>query len=299
VIASNNEGVWNEEGASLTFSIAPSWYQTNAFRASAVALALLLMWTIYRLRVRQVARLIGARFDERLAERTRIARDLHDTFLQTIQGSKLVADDALDASSDPSRMRRAIETLSVWLGRATEESRTALASLRTSVAEKNDLADAFRRAMEECRMQNSMDATLSVVGDSMELHPIVRDEIYRIGYEAIRNACAHSRASALQVELTYADDLALRVRDNGIGMDVAVAERGKEGHFGLQGMRERAARILGKLTVASSAVEGTEITLVVPGRVIYRYATSARRSLPARIKSRLSRIGQKSGHAPE
>jgi len=91
-----------------------------------------------------------------------------------------------------------------------------------------------------------------VVGDAERMHPIVRDEIYRIGYEAIRNACVHSSASKLEVELTYGQDLALRVADNGVGIDSEVADRGKDGHFGLQGMRERVVRIGGKLTIVSS-----------------------------------------------
>ena len=291
VIASNNDGVWNEKGESLAFGVAPAWYQTNLFRLLCAVAAILIVWTIYRLHVRQIARDMSARFDERLAERTRIARELHDTFLQTIQGSKLVADDALDPSTDPTRMRRAVEQLSVWLGRATEEGRAALNSLRTSTTEKNDLAEAFRRAMTECQLQSSMEASLSVVGETNELHPIVRDEVYRIGYEAIRNACAHSQASQLQVDLTYAHDLALRVRDNGIGIDPAIAGRGKEGHFGLQGMRERADRIVGKLTIASSATSGTEVKLVVPGSIIYRKPSSNGRTPPATIKSLLKRLG--------
>jgi signal transduction histidine kinase len=234
---------------------------------------------------------MSARFDERLHERTRMARDLHDTFLQTIQGSKLVADDALDPSTDPARMRRAMEQLSVWLGRATEEGRAALNSLRTSTTEKNDLAAAFRRAMEECRIHTSMEASLSVVGEAREMHPIVRDEVYRVGYEAIRNACVHSQASQMRVELTYDHDLALRVSDNGVGVDPAVADRGREGHFGLQGMRERAARIVGKLTLVSSASSGTEIKLVVPGSIIYRERTSNGRKLSAKIKAVLKQLG--------
>jgi signal transduction histidine kinase len=222
--------------------------------------------------------------------RMRLALRLRGTFLQTIQGSKLVADDALDPSTDPVRMRRAMEQLSVWLRRATEEGRAALNSLRTSTTEKNDLA-AFQRAMEECRIHTSMEASLSVVGEVREMHPIVRDEVYRIGYEAIRNACVHSQASQLRVELTYDHDLALRVSDNGVGVDPAVADRGREGHFGLQGMRERAARIVGKLTLVSSAASGTEIKLVVPGSIIYRETTSNRRKLSAKIKAVLKRLG--------
>src|SRR5258708_37636792 len=121
-----------------------------------------------------------ARFDERLAERTRIARDLHDTFLQTIQGSKLVADVALSAATDPFHMRQAMEKLSAWLGRATEEGRAALNSLRASATEANDLAGAFRRALEECQIHSFMEGSLQVLGPIRNMQPIVRDEVYRL-----------------------------------------------------------------------------------------------------------------------
>jgi signal transduction histidine kinase/ligand-binding sensor domain-containing protein len=270
VIACNNDGVWNESGASLDFSVAPAWYQTNWFQILCVVSGVLIVRVVYRLRVLRISRALGARFDERLAERTRMARDLHDTFLQTIQGSKLVADDALEPSTDPIRMRRAMEQLSAWLGRATQEGRAALNSLRTATTQTNDLGEALRRVTEDRLIPSSMAVTFSVVGDAREMHPIVRDEIYRIGYEAIRNACMHSAASQLEVALRYADDLALRVSDNGTGMDPAIADRGKDGHFGLQGMRERAARIGGKLTLESSSSSGTEIKLVVTAGIIFR-----------------------------
>jgi signal transduction histidine kinase/ligand-binding sensor domain-containing protein len=270
VIASNNDGVWNETGATLDFKVAAAWYQTIWFRSMCSLAGVLLLWAIYRLRVRRIAAIMKSRFDERLAERTRIARDLHDTFLQTIQGSKLVADDALSATTDLSRMRLAMEKLSVWLGRATEEGRAALNSLRTSTTEGNDLADAFRRALEECRIHGSMEVSLQVTGQTQEMHPIVRDEVYRIGYEAIRNASVHSQATQLRVELSYGQDLGLRISDNGTGIDPDIVHRGRPGHFGLQNMRERADRIMGKFSVESSAVSGTVVTLTVPGGIIYR-----------------------------
>jgi signal transduction histidine kinase len=239
---------------------------------------------IYRLRVLKISRAIGARFDERLAERTRMARDLHDTFLQTIQGSKLVADDALEPSADPIRMRRAMEQLSLWLGTATQEGQAALNSLRTATTQTNDLAEALRRVTEDGLIPSALAVTFSVVGDAREMHPIVRDEIYRIGYEAIRNACTHSGASRLEIELRYARDLTLRVDDNGTGIDPAMVATAKNGHFGLQGMRERAARIGGKLTLVSSSNSGTEIKLVVPGRIIFR-KTPDQRSLSTRVRA--------------
>jgi signal transduction histidine kinase len=291
VIASNNDGVWNTTGASLEFRIAPAWYQTELFRWAAAFAALLVLAGIYRLRVRQIGRAMTARFDERLAERTRIARDLHDTFLQTIQGSKLVADDALNPATDLTRMRQAMTTLSGWLGRATQEGRAALNSLRTSATEVNDLAEAFRRAIEECRMHSSMEVALQVIGEVQPMHPIVRDEVYRIGYEAIRNACVHSHAERLWVDLSYLKDLTLMVRDNGTGMDLSLAEKGRAGHFGLLGMHERAARITAKLTIKSSGSEGTMIELIVPGGIIYSHADSMRHRLRGKVRSLLSRLG--------
>ena len=270
VIACNNDGVWNEQGATLDFTIAPAWFQTIWFRVLCIATVILVIWGVYRMRVEQIHKSLSARFDERLAERTRMARELHDTFLQTIQGSKLVADDALEKSADPAHMRRALEQLSGWLDQAVHEGRAALNSLRTSTTQRNDLAEAFQRAIEECRLQRPIEASFSVSGDSREMHPVVRDEIYRVGYEAIRNACTHSKGSRLDVELKYGHDLALLVRDNGVGIDRTVAEAGKNGHFGLQGMRERAARIGGKLTLSSSADSGTQLTLVVPGGIVFR-----------------------------
>jgi signal transduction histidine kinase len=288
VIACNNDGLWNEEGATLEFSIAPAWFQTTWFRLLCVVVVAVLAWAIYRLRVRQIARVISARFDERLAERTRMARELHDTFLQTIQGSKLVADDALDPSTDLVRMRHSMERLSTWLDQAMREGRAALNSLRTSTTQKNDLAEAFRRATDNGLLPGSMQATFCVVGDSRNMHPIVRDEIYRIGYEAIRNAYKHSQASRLEVELRYTQDLGLRVRDNGVGIDPSTAALGKDEHFGLQGMRERAARIGGKLTLVSSANSGTEITVVIPGGIVFPKEIS---TLFEKMKAMLQRMG--------
>jgi signal transduction histidine kinase/ligand-binding sensor domain-containing protein len=270
VLAANNEGVWNETGATLDFDISPAWFQTNWFRAFCVACALFIVWAIYQFRLRRVTKELSARFDERLAERTRIARELHDTLLQTIQGSKMVAEVALENSDDPVRTRSALERLSEWLGVAAQEGRAALNSLRTSTTEMNNLSAAFRQALDECRRETSMEAGFSVTGDARAMHPVVRDEIYRIGYEAIRNACKHSAGSRVEVALSYVDDLSLRVRDNGLGIDPAVIETGRSGHFGLQGMRERAARIGARLTITASANSGTDVKLVVPGRIVFQ-----------------------------
>jgi len=247
------------------------------------------------MRIRKIATIMSARFDERLAERTRLARELHDTLLQTIQGSKMVADDTLDESADLVRMRSAMERVSGWLGQAVEEGRTALRSLRASTIETNDLASSLREATNHCLLRGYMKVEFSVTGASRQMHPIVRDEIYRIGYEAIRNASMHSRGSLLVVELVYGQDLLLRVRDNGKGIEPAIVQSGKKGHFGLQGMRERAGRIGAKLNLVTSAARGTEVSLTVPGRSVFRRGHSSLQSIFARMRARFNRDGNESG----
>jgi signal transduction histidine kinase/ligand-binding sensor domain-containing protein len=269
VIACNNDGVWNEQGAILDFSVAPMWYQTMPFRILCVASFVVIGSILYRIRVQQIAKAIGLRFDERLSERTRMARELHDTFLQTIQGSKFVVDDSLEEPLNPEKMHRALGQVSAWLEQAIAEGRAALNSLRSSTTLKNDLGPALRRAAEGGVVPDGMTVSVSVIGDARELHPIVRDELYRIGHEAIQNAKAHSHGSLLGIDLAYGHDLVLHVRDNGVGIDPGYAISGKEGHHGLQGMRERAARIQGRLTIVSSADSGTDVSVIVPGTVSF------------------------------
>lgn len=292
VRACNRDGIWDRAGMMYVITQQPFFYETTWFRLATVAAGLLLLAGLYRLRLRQATARLNARFDERLAERTRIARELHDTLLQTVQGSKLVADDALEKSDDPLHMQRTMKRLSGWLGQATQEGRAALNSLRTSTVETNDLAAGLRRATEECLLNKSLTVKFSLSGGPRDMHPIARDEIYRIGYEAIRNVCEHSSASELEVSLSYAQDLTLRVKDNGIGIEATVLKEGKAGHFGLQGMRERAGRIGSKLTLNSSPKSGTEMTLVVPGGIIFLKARATRLG---RIKSLLLRKDAASG----
>jgi len=276
VTASNNDGVWNETGATLNFTVAPTWFQTTLFRLAVAALLLGLLAAAYRIRVRRVSAVLAARYDERLAERTRIARELHDTLLQTVQGSKIVADDALDRPDDPDRLRHALTRVSEWLGQASQEGRAALNSLRGSEA-VSDLADALRRAADNPARPTTMSVSVEAHCAPKILHPVVQEEIYRIGYEGIQNACRHSRATRLAIEIEYGNDLVLRMTDDGVGLDPAVAGAGKPGHFGIPGMRERATDIGAALTV-EPANPGTRITLVVPGRRVFRAGATQARS---------------------
>jgi len=270
VTASNNSGVWNEEGASLFFTIAPAWYQTAAFRISCLLAGLLLLWLIYYLRMEQASRSLRARFDERVAERTRLARDLHDTLLQTLQGSKLVADDALENRSDSEHTRRSLEKLSQWIERAMREGRAALNALHSTTLDNRELSQRLQSALDQRELNGASDRLLTVSGAPVEMDPPITDEICRVGYEAIRNAFMHSHATRIEVLLAYSEDFTLIIRDNGRGMDSTMASRGRTGHYGLQNMRERAAHIRGKFQLITAPNLGTTIELKIAGKTAFR-----------------------------
>ena len=288
VIASNNSGVWNEEGASLDFSVAPAYWQTTWFRALCVLAFLALLITLYRLRVRQIARHLNATFDARLNERTRIARDLHDTLLQSFQGLLLRFQTALDLL--PGRSAEAKQVLASAIDQAADaitEGRDAVQGLRGSTIETNDLADSIRALGEELASENGDKATLrvEVQGTQRALHPIVRDEIFRIAGEALRNAVRHASARQIEVEIRYDErQMRLRVRDDGIGIDPAVLRaEGRAGHFGLHGMRERSKLAGGKLTVWSGLDAGTEVELTIPASHAYAAASRPRSWLAEKL----------------
>ena len=286
--ASNIDGAWNGVEAAVALEVEPSFWQTWWFRVCFACALILVLVIFYTMRLRQVSRQLSIRFDERLAERNRIARELHDTLLQTIQGSKMVADDALDpednGSLDPERMRRALEKLTVWLNQAVNEGRSALNSLRSSAVEGDDLTEAFERAARECMDKSSLKVAFSVEGTVKRVRTLARDEIYHVGYEAIRNACNHSGGSLLEVELNFTRNLELRVRDNGKGIDPAAAATAEQNHFGLMGMYERAERVGGRLNLFTSANGGTEVELIVPGSIAFGESVPLWRTMMAKAR---------------
>ena len=270
VTACNNDGVWDWRGTELAFTVPPAWFQTLWFRALVAFLFFAIVFLAYVYRLRRFAKSLRQRFDERLQERTRLARDLHDTLLQTIQGSKMVAENAREHLDDTRLTSRALDRLSEWLDRASIEGRAALEALRSSSVEANDLVGALHRLADDCIVGARMAVRISTIGAIREMHPIARDEVYRIADEAIRNACAHSGARDLSIELEYKRRFHLTVRDNGRGVDEDVLRAGKAGHFGLAGMRERAIFIGGTFNIATSPQSGTVVSVVIPGQAIYR-----------------------------
>jgi signal transduction histidine kinase/ligand-binding sensor domain-containing protein len=288
VVASNNSGVWNEAGATLDFSIAPAFYQTRWFQAAMALSFAALLWLAYQLRVAQLARQFNRTLDARVSERTRIARELHDTLLQSFHGLLLKFHTASYLLPDrPAEAKERLESAIEHAARAITEGRDAVQGLRRSAVERNDLAVAITTLADELATDPSVDRPpafrVAVEGQARDLHPIVRDEIYKIAAEALRNAFRHARAANVEAEIRYDDrEFRLRLRDDGQGIDPGVlAGQGVEGHYGLRGMPERAALMGAKLAVWSEVGAGTEIELRLPARVAY--ATPRRDSWWSRL----------------
>jgi signal transduction histidine kinase len=278
VIAANGDGVWNEEGANVAFEIPPTFFQSRSFVALCILLALVPLWVLYRLRMAQVARGMAhdfnLRLDERVHERTRIARELHDTLLQSFQGLMLRFQSARELL--PAHPAKAVEALDGALDRADQalaEGRDAIQNLRSSPAVSNELAQAIASLAEELTSGPEKGAAtfrMSVEGSPRDLNPIVRDDIHRIAREALRNAFRHAQASRIEAEVTYgARDLRVRIRDDGTGIDPQHLSAGRARHWGLTNMRERAQQIGAELSLWSEVGAGTEVELRVPDSVVY------------------------------
>ena len=287
VMAANSDGVWNERAATLTFSIAPAYYQTTWFRAVAAVSFVALLWAAHRYRMRQVQHAFALTLEARVGERTRIARELHDTLLQSFHGLLLRFQTALYLLPDrPAEAQEQLAGAIDHAAKAITEGRDAVQGLRSSTIEKNNLALAISALGAELAADGSglrPAFHVAVEGETRELHPILRDEIYKIAAEALRNAFRHAQAGRVEVEIRYdTEQFRLRVRDDGKGIDPAVlANQGLEGHYGLRGMPERAALIGGTLTVWSEVGAGTEVELRLPASIAY--ATSPRRRWWSRL----------------
>jgi signal transduction histidine kinase/ligand-binding sensor domain-containing protein len=286
VMACNNSGVWNEAGTFLDFSVAPAYYQTLWFRLSCAFVFLALLAGLYRLRVRQLAGQFNLRLEERVNERTRIARDLHDTMLQSFQGLMLKFRVLAFLLPDrPGEAGKILEEVIEQARSAITEGRDAVHGLRSSMIATNDLAQAISALGEQLSTdrvgQHSPDLRVHVEGAPREIVPLLRDDVYRIASEALRNGFQHSHARQIEVEIRYNQrQFRLRVRDDGKGIDRTILDGdGQQGHYGLPGMHERAKLTGGKLEVWSELDSGTEIELTIPGSVAYAGPPVRRRFL--------------------
>ena len=269
----------------MELSIAPAYYQTNLFRAACAAAFVLALWGLYRYRLYQIAREFDAQLDARIQERTRIARELHDSLLQSFQAALIEFQAARNLFSKG--RQEATQTLDSAMGMAQGaiiEGRDAIHDLRHTAGPQAHLANLLKTtgqelASSEVSNGNRPTFQVTVEGQAQALSPALQDEVYQIGREVLRNAFRHANASRIEAEIRYDTHMfRLRIRDNGKGIDPKVLEDGvRPGHWGLPGVRERAKRIGVRLVFWSEAGAGTEVELEIPSRVAYANARVQRR----------------------
>jgi len=271
VIACNNDGVWNEKGAALTFTLQPAFFQTTWFNALCAVVLILFIWVLYRLRVQIATERVRVRLSVQLAERERIARELHDTLLQGFQGLALRFQGVVKQIPRQEPIRQQMEEALDRADEALLEGRNRVRDLRSESANDDELPESLASWAEALEHDSKIEARVSVVGTRQLLHPIVYDEAGQIGREALTNAFRHSRASKIEVEIIYyPESLRLRIRDDGDGIDQALLGEGRSGHWGLSGMRERAQKIGAQINIWSSPEAGTEIDLTIPATAAYQ-----------------------------
>lgn len=278
VMASDTDGVWNSTEAAVPFKIEPAFWQAWWFQLSCVLVLALIVWTLYRLRLRQLSRQMQARLEERLEERERIARDLHDTLLQGFVSAAMQLDVANDRLTPDSPAKPIVERVIQLMTQVSEEGRNTIRSLRSPTRTGPDIEKELSLVGQEFINDKHVDFRVVTEGLPQPLHPAIRDEAYRIGREALTNAFRHSGAGKIEVEIDYGPrHLHILVRDNGRGINAEVLEIGREDHWGLPGMRERAEKIGATLTVSSGSGIGTEVDLSIPGNIAYESFNSSRR----------------------
>lgn len=270
VVASRGDGLWNGPETTFPFVIEPAIWQTWWFRISCLLACVFAIIALHRFRMHQLKHQMSALFQERLTERTRIARELHDTLLQGILSASMQLDVAEDQLPDSSPTKPMLKRILELMGKVTEEGRTTLHGLRTGENDNRKLELAFSRIGQEFAIDEKIDFRVTAHSATRILRPMIRDEVYRIGREALVNAFLHSRASTVEVEVEYAGRyLRVLVRDDGCGIDPGVLQVGRERHWGLAGMRERSERIGASLKLRSRVGAGTEVELTIPGTLAF------------------------------
>jgi ligand-binding sensor domain-containing protein/signal transduction histidine kinase len=274
VQGATSRGPWGEPGLEVAIDIRPPWWETWWFRALLVLIALAVSIGAYLLRIRQIAQRFNIRLHERVNERTRIARELHDSLLQSFQGliyriqavRALLPDRAAEAAT-------VLETALDSGDRAIAEGRAAVHDLRSNAPAASDLADSLAALGEELTADGPRPLSFRVLveGKARPVAPLVRDDVYRIAREALRNSAQHAQARHIEAELHYGERaFTLRIRDDGVGVDAEVVREGRRaGHWGLQGMRERAEAFGAHFAVWSEHGAGTEVELSVPAEIAY------------------------------
>jgi ligand-binding sensor domain-containing protein/signal transduction histidine kinase len=262
VIACNNDGVWNETGAALGFYLKPYFYQTYWFYALVLLVLAMLAWLLYQFRVRSMK----AQFAAVLAERTRIAREIHDNLAQEMAGISVQLE--VVARTMPPGAERAkaqLDRVRMLVRHGIAEARRYVWELRSPALQHNDLPTALSETARRLTADTSVEAQVQVSGTFRPLSQVVEDNLLRIGQEAINNAVKHAQARQIFVSLIFDEGhVQLQVLDDGCGFDSQAADNAANGHFGLVGMRERVEQIGGTLSINSRNGSGTEIVVEVP-----------------------------------
>jgi len=277
VQGATSRGSWDEPGARLRIDVLPAWYQTFWFYSACVAAFVLVLWAFHRLRLRQLEQQFDKALEARVDERTRIARELHDTLLQSLHGLLFRFQAARNLfSRRPGEAMEALDGSIARTEQAIAESQDAITDLRPATGDSCDLGGLLMATGKELETSGNGDSTaatfaLTVEGERQTLSPILQDEVYRIGRELLRNAFRHACARRVEAEVRYDhEQLRVRVRDDGKGMDPDVLKQGsRQGHWGLPGVKERAQRIGAQLDFWSEAGAGTEVELSVPATIAY------------------------------
>ena len=269
VIARNNDGVWNRAGAALTFEIRPTFVESWPFRLLCALALSALLWLGYSMRLRAVARSVSLRMAERVEERERIARELHDTLLQAIQALtlrfQLAADDLPTDTAGRASLIAAID----MADQVIAEGRDRVRELRTQ--HEGDFEQVICDLIARTGLDPAIDVVITVRGSPRGLNPLALEEVTSIAGEALYNIRKHAAANRVTVEIRFDSSFGLRLVDDGVGIDAPTEANGsKEGHFGLVGMAERARKLRGRLVVRTGADGGTEVALTVPGSIAYK-----------------------------
>ena len=270
VMASNSDGVWNSQPATVMLDVAPMFWQTRWFQAGAVLLIVAAGWAAYRFRLRQIARRLNSRFEERLAERTRLAQELHDTLLQGVLSASMQLHLAIDRMPQEAPARALARPRHVLDGARRRRRPSRRARPACARRDGDDLELAFARVPRDFGAHTAATCRIVVQGSPRPMHPLIRDEVYRIGREALVNALRHSGAREIELAIDYQPShVCVTVRDDGCGIDEQVLRVGRKDHWGLLGMQERADGIGARLRVWSRRDGGTEVELTVPNDVAF------------------------------
>jgi signal transduction histidine kinase/ligand-binding sensor domain-containing protein len=286
VIACNDAGLWNNVGASLPLILPPTFLQSWYFKALAGFLAIFALWALVLYRIRQTAKAVRGRLYERFSERERIARDLHDTFFQGIQGLLLSFQSASRGLPSEDPTRKSFEETLAQSDRVMLEGRELVLDLRMRSVEGNELNREIEVAVVNSAKHSSAECRFHVSGEAKPMNGVVSEELYKISREALNNACRHSEATSIEIRVAYMESgPEIVIQDNGVGISREVLDRGGvPNHWGLPGIRERAKKIGGTVVIESAPGEGTRVRVTVPATTAYQT------SIPVERRSVLDRL---------